>query len=204
MQRLSYEELCNKYNNWWSNIDQPTHYLLTQILAYEAEYFNDMLLKTPEISKYMNAIDSDGEQWNLFYDFNLSLDAQKYTFYVDKLEDCAGIHDSSTNSITIDSAYLEDKEVILHEMVHAYENILDTCSVPFIKEFIFLELYKYLQQQNIDIDGRILAHTNMLSGIDIAERGGKHGVFFLLKTLELDIKCNLPLGTICGYDRDNY
>lgn len=204
MPHLSHEELYDKYNDWWGHIDQSTHYLLTQILTYEAEYFNDMLLKTPETAKYIEAFDAKGEQINLFYDFDLSLDAQKYTFHVSNLDNCAGIHDSSNNSITIDSAYLEDKEVILHEMVHAYENILETCGFPFIKELIFLELYKYLQQQNIDIDGRILAHTNMLSGIDISERGGKHGVFFLLKTLELDIKCNLPLGTICGYDREQY
>ena len=204
MQHLSHEELCNQYTNWWSSMDQPTHNLLTQILTYEAEYFNDMLLKTPETSKYLEVLDNNGEQWNLFYDFNLSLDAQKYTFHIKKLEDCAGIHDSSNNSITIDPAYLENKEVILHEMVHAYENILDTCVFSFVKEVVFLELYKYLQQQNIEVDKRILAHTNMLSGIDITQRGGRHGVFFFLKTLELDIKCNLPLGTICGYDRENY
>ena len=159
MQRLSYDELCDKYTNWWGNIDQHTHYLLTQILTYEAEYFNDMLLKTPEMSKYLAVLDSDGEQWDLFYDFDLSLDAQKYTFHVRDLEGCAGIHDSSDNSITIDSSFIDDKEVILHEMVHAYENILDTCGVPFIKELLFLELYKYLQKQNIDIDGIIASGT---------------------------------------------
>lgn len=204
MQRLTFEELCNQYNNWWNNMDGTIHYLQTQILTYEAEYFSDILLKTPTTSKYLLAFDDAGEQCNLFYDFDLSLDANKYTYYVDELENCAGLHNSATNTITIAPAYIEDKKIILHEMVHAYENILDTCGVPFIKELLFLELYKYLQVENIDVDERILAHSNMLSGIDIAEQGGNHSVFFLLKTLELDIKCHYKLGSICGYDRDTF
>ena len=203
MQRLSQEELQTKYNEWWNNLTEYTHHLYTQIMTYESEYFSDLLLKSPEVAKYLEVLDANKEPIDFFYDFNLSLDAQLYTFHVDALQDCIGVHDSSNRTITIDTEYLNSKEVILHEMVHAYENILDECGIPFIKEFIFIELYKYLQQQDIDIDGRILAHSNMLSGIDISSRG-KHGVFFLLKTIELDIKCNLPLGTICGYDRELY
>lgn len=207
MEHLTFNELCNKYNEWWNNRDSATSSLQLQISAYEQEYFKDILLKTSEISQYFTAFDDNMEEIALPYDsnfFDLSLDTHKYTFHIDTLNTCAGLHNSTNHSITIDIKQLSNKEIILHEMVHAYENILDTHKIYALKEIIFLELYKYLQKQNIDVDGRILAHSNLLSNIDITEQGGKHSIFFLLKTLELDLKCNLPLGTICGYDRENY
>lgn len=204
MKRLSYDELCDKYTEWWSNRTQDTYNLQMQILEYESQYFQDMLLNTPETSKIISILNDKGEECDSFYDFDLSLDAKKYTYNVESIEGYMGLHDASNNTITIDSNHLDDKNTILHEMVHAYENILDTCGIPFIKELLFLELYRFLQARDIDIDNRVLSHSNLLSGLDVAEQGGLHSVFFFLKTLELDIRCDLPLGTICGYDREKY
>jgi len=67
-----------------------------------------------------------------------------------------------------------------------------------------LELYKKLSSQIEDLDSRILAHANIHSGTDIAQRGGSHDILFLLKSFDLDLQCGYKLGTVCGYGRDDF
>ena len=198
---LTEDELRDKYNSWWDSRDTDTFDLHTRALELEAIFFHDLMLKSPELADYTAAYGGDGGIYDCADDLSLSLEGNQYTYHVQELEDCGGMCNGYDRSITISRECLFDDNTLIHEMIHAHENILDK-KLPFMKEIIFLELYRKLLKENIDIDNRIKSHANLLSGIDISLRGGSHSVFFLLKSLEIDIRRNLKLGTTCGYGRE--
>ncbi len=201
---MNIDELSKKYDQWWGNRDADTHELHTQILQYESEYFDDMRLKDSNLKKYTIATDDYGNECSLEDLFNLYFDLEfnKYTYTIMKLDDCAALCDSKDRTITFDPEYASDKATILHEMIHAYENIIDSVKRPFIREIIFLHLYNKLKPEIADLDDKIAGHANVLSGMDIYMQGGNHDILFYLKSLDLDLRCGYKPGTVCGYDRD--
>lgn len=197
-------ELDEKYNQWWESRDDDTRGLHEKILQYDSEYFDDMQLKDSTMEKYTIATDGYGNECSLKDLFNLDfdLDSNKYTYHIEKLDDCEALCDFENNTITFDPKFASDKATILHEMIHAHENILDSIKRPFIKEIILLHLYDKLKSQIPDLNDKIAGHANILSGMDIYMRGGNHDVLFYLKSIDLDLRCGYKLGTVCDYDRD--
>ena len=51
-------------------------------------------------------------------------------------------------------------------------------------------------------DDIIKSHSEFIHQSDMAVNSGEHGLLFLLKSLDLDIRFGFPLGTVCGYGRD--
>lgn len=192
---LTDDEAYTKYMEWWGTRDMNVFDLHAKAMELDSKYFMDMQLKTPELSDYDNFFETD--------DGDRSLEYYHITYHIEELEDAFGIYDYLERSITIAPDYVSKDEVLLHEMIHAYEDMLDKHK-PKDKEIIFLELYKFLKEQDIDIDNRIKSHAFGPASREVAEQGGAHGIFFLLKSLELDIKCGYKLGTVCGYGRDEY
>lgn len=197
-------ELSEKYNQWWETRDEDTYELHEKILQYDSEYFDDMQLEDSDLKKYTIATDVYGNECSLedLYGLYFGLDFNKYTYHIEEMDDCEALCDSEEHSITFDPEYASDKATILHEMIHAHENIIDSIKRPFIKEVILLHLYNKLKSQIPDLDDKIAGHANILSGMDIYMQGGNHDVLFYLKCLDLDLRCGYKLGTVCGYDRD--
>lgn len=73
---------------------------------------------------------------------------------------------------------------------------------PLIRELLVVELYNKLLPQVGDLRERIFNHCELYSYEKTFKEGGEHGVLFFLKSLDLDIRCGYPLGTVCGYGRD--
>ncbi len=200
-EKLTADELSDKYNSWWNKRTKETYDLHVRVLELDDIYFQDLMFKSLELADYTTFYGEDGTEYDFADDRNLSLADNQYTYHIKDLENYEGLCDRCNHSITISRECLSDDNVIIHEMIHAHENILNE-KLPFMKEIIFLELYKKLLEKDIDIDNRIKSHANLLSGTEIAIRGGSHSVFFFLKSLEIDIKRNLKPGTICGYGRE--
>ena len=59
---------------------------------------------------------------------------------------------------------------------------------------------KYLFPKFKDLDCIIYNHANISHNSDLAESGGYHGVLFMLKSLDLDFRCENEPFTIFGYD----
>ncbi|MDE6749305.1 MAG: hypothetical protein K2K21_09655 [Lachnospiraceae bacterium] len=200
---MNIDELREKYDQWWGSRDADTCELHMQILQYELEYFKDMLLKDSDLKKYATGMDGDNEcSFEDVFNLHFDLENNKYTYYIMKLEDCAAECNREDRTITFDPEYASNKTTILHEMIHAYENIIDSMQLTLIREIIFLHLYNKLKPEIPDLDDKIAGHANILSGMDIYIQGGKHDILFYLKSLDLDLRCGYKLGTVCGYDRD--
>jgi hypothetical protein len=71
-----------------------------------------------------------------------------------------------------------------------------------LHDVVLLCLYNDLKPKTPDPDRLIIEHAHLLTGVNITELGGRHDVLFLLKNYDLDLRHNLPLGTVCGYDRN--
>ena len=198
---MANERINELYTKWWLNRTPEELNLHKKVLEYEEKYFRDMNFESDSILKdyimFYNGNGNDEESADIYY----SLDNFQYRYLVKKLDDCGGETNQIKRTITIDPKYIENKSLILHEIIHAHINIIQTIQ-PFLRDALLICLYKYNKEKIDDLDQRILKHANIVSGLDISRRGGSHDILFFLKSLELDLRCGYKLGTICGYGRD--
>jgi hypothetical protein len=93
-------------------------------------------------------------------------------------------------------------------MIHAYEGIYKQDEwFPVrqsLRDMLTFRLYNHLKPKIENLDERILNHAHSLRQEDILIRGGSHGILFFLKSLDLDLRLGLKLGTVCGYGREEF
>lgn len=207
------DTLYNKYEKYCCDIaHHPSGAdarLCTKIVEYEESgLFDDMMFYIDSIvSKFVTFQyqNTDGTLSSpTCDDKHMTLDENCFRFYVRKLKGgVAGQVNKKQRTLIIDPKYAEVESTILHEMIHAYESIINE-RMLFYHDILTLCLYKDLITRIPDLDGRILAHTHVVSGDRISREGGSHDILFFLKSLDLDLRCNLKLGTVCSYGRDQY
>jgi hypothetical protein len=103
--------------------------------------------------------------------------------------------------------HITDVTVILHEMIHAYERMLlldNSISGQIFRDTLTLCLYNSLKPKINDLDIRILDHSHVSRQWRLNNTGGFHGILFFLKSLDLDIRLGVKLGTVCGYGREEF
>lgn len=100
--------------------------------------------------------------------------------------------------VIISPEYANDDGVLLHEMIHVYENVLDDFPT-FYRDILLWQLYKRMSRKISDLDQRIQAFTHLSNQQKLDAIGGCHDVLFLLKSFDLDIKMHYPLGSVLGY-----
>ena len=124
-----------------------------------------------------------------------------FEYQITQLEgDTAGCVDVINKVVTIDPEYINDENVLLHELIHMVEAQYKTLP-SFYYDIEFIALYNKLSKKIQNLNEIILQHTHILNANDVAESGGSHGILFLLKSIEIDLRKNYELGTICGYNR---
>ena len=135
-------------------------------------------------------------------DFSLELRSQYFTFHIEDLENgIMGQTNFPERKIVIAPKYKNDKSVILHEMIHAYELTLQT-EHSVLNELLLITLYNKLKPQIPELDKLISEHVELYGQHCVSISGGTHGLLFYLKSLDLDLRCEYKLGTVCGYGRD--
>lgn len=195
---ISEVQLQEKYNIWFNSRSSQEIELSFKILDYEHVYFEDMICEENSLcwdiaSFVVNEIDY----------LYLNLGSNRYRFYiVDDNSQYLGRCNGNENTIEITQQHTNDKSVILHEMIHAYEFILDS-KLPAVRDILLLRLYLKLKPMINDLDERIVGHTELYGQSKVTASGGYHGILFFLKSLDLDIRCGYNLGTVCGYGRDS-
>lgn len=189
------EQLYKLYDEWWSNRTPEEYELQGLFFDCEEEYFEDMLLRDGSLLN--DIIETVSEVTD-----GIFLGIDKLRLYLTDNNSFHGCFYRSENKIEINRKYATDKSVILHELIHYYENQLEEEFPPFIRELLVLELYNKLLPKIDDLRERIFRHCELYSYTETFKGCGEHGVLFFLKSLDLDIRCGYPLGTTCGYGRD--
>lgn len=181
--------------------------LQLQDRVYELEhYFGDMLFENGTETYNLIQVQAQMNGESDWVDTALDLpDAIEYfslnwfTYHVKELEDgAAGVFNRMEYSLSVNPRYLTDDSVLLHEMIHLHEFVIDLHPL-FFHDAILWCLYRTLAKKIPDLDDRIAAHGHILNSSTIARQGGTHDVLFLLKSFDLDLQMGYKLGTVFGY-----
>lgn len=121
-----------------------------------------------------------------------------FTYHIANFDDFNGCFNREDLSLSVDMASANTDRVILHEMIHLHEFVIDDLPTFFHDAVLFC-LYKNLKSKVSDLDERIEAHGHILNSEQIAAVGGVHDILFLLKSFDLDLKMGYQLGTVFGY-----
>ena len=190
----------------WAQTASPDDVQL-QNRVYELEhYFGDMLFDNGTETYKLIQVQAQMDGSDNWIDTTIDLpDALEYfspswfTYHVKDLEDGAvGVFNGMDYSLSVDSQHLADNSVVLHEMIHLHEFVIDLHPL-FFHDAIFWYLYRKLSKEIPDLDERIEAHGHILNASTIARQGGTHDILFLLKSFDLDLQMGYELGTVFGY-----
>ena len=127
-----------------------------------------------------------------FYNTELTIELPKKPKF-----ECAPIYDKYAEVI-ISPKYADDDSVLLHEMIHLYEDVLDDFPM-YYRDIVLWQLYKSMDAKIGDLDRRIAAFTRLDHQQGIDEVGGCHDILFLLKSYDLDLHMKYPLGKVLCY-----
>lgn len=201
------------YNEYLHTMNSEDEHLFDLVTQYEDDgLFDDMRLLPSSIVKPFICFEEEDSEGNtaIGYDTDnlyLSIADHYWRFYVRNMtvDDITTVgctyHDE--HKVEIDTRFKSDATVVLHEMIHVYECILETSVNQHYRDIIAFALYNDLSNKIDDLFDRIVSHSHTISNNQVLLSGGEHGILFYLKSLDLDLRLRLPLGTIMGYGRDN-
>ncbi len=178
--------------------------LRLRMLRFESRYFQDMTFKKKSVLNKIartTYLENDGQEVTLTEDAWEAITLRRWLIvYPSKkyrLEKTAcGICNGKKELIIVRKVKnkTEEDSAILHEMTHAYEFILP----DFLRQFLLLHLYDQLVKKlgSKKLWRYIFSDNHVMFRV--------HSPLFLLKSLDLDLKRKLPLGTIYDYGRTDY
>lgn len=179
-------------------------YLRLRAIRYEEDYFKDFTLSKyrRRLSKITVLMD---EKWvntesGIFDDLCWKLDIGEWSFKIIPdimMKGALGECDIDKKVIRIAESAKKSKSILLHEMIHAYEFtfVKDPFSnLKFYKQIILIDLYNKLSIKISGLKKQLLFNVQCENII--------HSPLFMLKSLELDIRLNYPLGKVYGYGKE--
>ena len=157
------------------------------LISLEDRYFEDMRFECFSLAdKYFR---------NQDLGYNLELNDMKISISEDY---SMSAYHANTKTLQLLPEHVDDENVLLHEMIHAFEFLLDD-TVPALREILALQLYKKLSAKHPDLDAYLDNFLNRRTFLDIAKDGGPHGLLFALKALDIDDRKGWKPGTTFGY-----
>mgnify|MGYP007069882023 CR=1 FL=1 len=193
---VSTENAHIEYNKYYADISAEQYALQSFCLECEEKYFDDMILATTSIMG--DIVDIAYEQFDFI---PLGIEYAALRFFIVNTNDFLGCFYRYERKIEIDQKSLQNKSVILHELIHFYEWQLEN-TFPVAKELLTIRLYRNLAKTIDNLDTLIESHCDLFDQEETFNNTGNHGLLFYLKSLDLDIRCGYTLGTVCGYGRD--
>ena len=182
--------------------------LKDKAISFAKMYFEDMLFEKDSIVDKFFWDEVDGEKEDLLLDLrdSLSEEVHNYQYVVGEVKGGRGDVNQRTRTVTIAPECTSDDSVLLHELIHVFESYYET-HVGFLTfhDVLLISLYNDLKGKlsisnpDVDLDGLIWKRANAESAILLVMQGGEHGVLFLLKSLDLDLRLGYPLETVFGY-----
>lgn len=195
------------YMPWYWHEATPEEKRLVDKIDHFADLglFDDMIFKKGSSThKFVQcqAKDINGEWVESVADLPEELESFDYSYFhikVEPLEKAAGCFDCQEQTLTIAPEYLTEDSVIIHEMLHLHEFVLNELPL-FFRDVVFWTLYNDLKTRLPDLDEQIERHAHILTGDKIMSMGGVHDLLFLIKSYDLDLRMGYELGTIFDYD----
>lgn len=198
----------SRFRAWYQTATPEEQELSNRVYDLGDRFFGDMLFEEGSITHNYAACQAkskDGEWRDTTVDLPPALDYFSYscfTYHIADLGVAAGRFDEEAFTLTVAPDHANDDVVILHEMIHLHEFVLEILPMYFHDAVLFC-LYKDLKNKINDLDQRIEAHGNILNSSSIANIGGTHDILFLLKSFDLDLRNGYKLGTVFGYGMAN-
>ena len=190
---------------WYESASEEERTLIDMVYEY-GSMFEDMLFESGTHSYDLikcQALLPSGEWIDDEYGRPEELEYFSYdwfNFKVDELTDSLGFYNHAEQILCVDIDSLKNKEVILHEMIHLHEYVINELPL-FYHDMLYWSLYSNLKDRIPELDGIITEHAHILNEHQLFSVGGLHDILFLLKSFDLDIRMNYPLGTVFGYGR---
>ncbi|MCL2837758.1 MAG: hypothetical protein FWE04_01640 [Oscillospiraceae bacterium] len=199
----NYNEL---YGEWFTNRSRDDIELLGKVFEYEDIYFTDMTFKDEEFQRALLICQDENRNDVNYSDElfdSLSVSYGDWRFYVADLDGIGGSVNYFKREMRVNTESKDDISLILHEMIHIYELTLQN-RYPIFAEYLIIQLYNKLKPLIENLDEKITLNSHPLLSGDMFRAGNNHGTLFLLKSLDLDLRLKLSLGTVFGYDREGY
>jgi len=156
--------------------------LFNKTLQFQKKYFQDienaiLMNISEDVRKFMPKTLINFYEWK----FNV----------IDKNDSFVGECTGFWKVINIVPSRINNR-ILLHEMIHAYEYMLSDYNIE--HEYLVVKLYQQLLSK--------IPNLIELIELDINKDNREHTVFFILKSLDMDLELKLPLGSIYGYERE--
>lgn len=211
---MTYGEFIQNYNEqlmtdrvfeWGQKASQADYKLYEKVYEF-SDMFEDMIFGEGSVTFNFIKCQSQIVGTNEWIDDTAQLPEEIeyfsygfFTYHVKDLGDgITGQFNGSNFSLSVAPEYIDDDSVILHEMIHLHELVIDL-QPQFFHDTLLFCLYKDLSKKISDLDERIEAHGHILNSSVIARAGGTHDILFLLKSFDLDLRKGYKLGTVFGY-----
>jgi len=112
---------------------------------------------------------------------------------VDDNDDFAGECYPEDRVIKLAESDVANDCTLLHELIHAYIFLLEGVLGQIYPQYVTLRLFDKLRKEIPNLMEKV--------STDVHIDNPAHTPLFLLKSLDLDLRCGFPLGTIYGYGR---
>lgn len=186
----------DKFLEWRKSCTREELKLLEKAIDMEEKYFSDMTLKDycEKLGRYQ--VKHEGEWIDITDSEYLNgVDiSDGWRFKIARDLDCLGRCNSKERLIEINESNKDDETTLLHELIHAYESMLSEG----FKQYLLIDLYERLLPQVPRLKELLTSEMHCFSYRRIG-----HTPLFILKSLDLDLRLNRPLGTIYGYGKTN-
>ena len=127
---------------------------------------------------------------------------EDFNYEAAELESCDGYYDRQNNALVVSADELENDSTVLHEMIHLYESFINELSWS-RHDMLVWALYQALREKIPALDEIVNHHSHQLTQTNLESAGGNHDLLFLLKSFDLDIRMDYPLGTVFAYGRQD-
>ena len=195
------ERIREQFFDWLQQRPTEEATLHLQAIDYQERYFKDLTLREKRIRKRLasHKVEIDGEWVDAESDLEISLTGARWIFrYRGFRDETLGLCDYRKRTISIKRGLEGDdlKSVLLHEMIHAYEDTL----YPTFRDWLLIDLYERMTKKLGNRTVRRCMDTSNHAVLHEAH----HGPFFLLKSLELDERLGWKRGSVFGYRRGEW
>lgn len=184
------------YSEWLKSASRKQKALLKKIYSMEIKLFGDLLFEEPLEE---DLLDPDNAPLMSFDDEGeLPLDEIRISF--EPNFESEGIYWGKLQYMVLKSE--KPFNAVIHEVLHAYEAYYER-RTP-LHGFWTIRLYSRLLSKVSNLD-KICTEFVMTGLFDCdTDMGDTHSMLFLLKSLDLDLRLDIPLGTTFGYGLARY
>lgn len=182
------------HGEWFWKRSPTEKVLYEKVCSYQDRYFKDMTLQK-YVREFVTFEVETGYSTKpaLFDALSDALPGQWRFLIVPDGPDWSGYCYTLDWRIEMTESYRNNKIVILHEMIHAYEAILDDYQT--LKEWLVARLYRDLAPRIKDLDRYLSTNAHPYWHV--------HRTLFILKSLDLDLRLKRKLGSVYSYGRDD-